>query len=128
MLSKPLTGNLGTPFPVHLLPLSFQLAAQPLICPGERELTITLPGIDGQNMTVWTDGSEVARFRQLQQVEEEAARLGLSGPAIVGNHDAIIKRLDMGAAVLNDLFRQGRADEAYALWDEGILGEGSARQ
>jgi hypothetical protein len=65
--------------------------------------------------------SEVANFRQQQAAEEESARLGLSGPAIVSNHEAIIARMEQGANTLFRLFRTGREQEAYALWNAGIL-------
>jgi hypothetical protein len=69
-------------------------------------------------------GSEVARFREQQQLEEESAQLGLFAPAAMASHQAIISRMEQGAETLIKLFEEGRADEAYALWDAGILGGG----
>jgi len=65
--------------------------------------------------------SEIAQFRQRQAAEEEAARLALSGPAITANHEAILARMERGAGTLFQLFQQGRSEEAYALWEAGIL-------
>ena len=66
--------------------------------------------------------SEVAQFRQEQELEEASASLGLYGSAAVSRHDAINVRMQQGAAVLLQLFEEGCDEEAYALWDEGILG------
>jgi len=66
--------------------------------------------------------SEVAKFREQQQLQEESAQLGLFGPAAMANHEAINARMTQGAVVLNRLFREGRDDEAYALWNAGIWG------
>jgi hypothetical protein len=66
--------------------------------------------------------SEVARFRQQQALEEESSYNGLYGTAIVASHDAIIARMEQGAGTLLQLFEEGRDDEAYDLWNAGILG------
>ena len=65
--------------------------------------------------------SEVARFRQQQAAEEEAARLGFSGLAGVASHESVIARMEQGGEYLLQLFKQGRDEEAYALWQGGIL-------
>ena len=65
--------------------------------------------------------SEIARFRQQQSAQEEAARLGLSGLAAVASHASIVARMEQGAEYLLQLFRLGRDEEAYALWQRGIL-------
>ena len=65
--------------------------------------------------------SEVARFRQQQAAEEEAARLGFSGLATVASHESIIARMEQGGEYLLQLFKEGRSEEAYALWQGGIL-------
>lgn len=65
--------------------------------------------------------SEIARFRQQQAAEEESARLGLSGPAAVASHESIIAHMEQDGEYLLQLFKQGRDEEAYALWQEGIL-------
>jgi hypothetical protein len=65
--------------------------------------------------------SEVALFRQQQAAEEEAAFLGLYGPAAVAQHDSILARMQQGATTLIRLFEEGRDKEAYALWNAGIL-------
>lgn len=65
--------------------------------------------------------SEIARFREQQEEEERARFLALYGPAIVGKHDAIIARMKDRCAVLLQLFEQDRDQEAYDLWESGIL-------
>jgi hypothetical protein len=69
--------------------------------------------------------SEIARFRQQQVAEEEAARLGLSGLAAVASHESIMARMEQDGEYLLQLFKQGRDEEAYALWQGGILGGSS---
>lgn len=66
--------------------------------------------------------SEVARFREQQSLEEEAAYNALYGLAQVGGHDAIIHRMEQGAGTLFGLFEAGEDEEAYKLWESGILG------
>ena len=65
--------------------------------------------------------SEIAQFQQRQAAEEESARLALGGPAITASHEAILARMEQGAGTLFQLFQQGRSEEAYALWEAGIL-------
>jgi hypothetical protein len=67
-------------------------------------------------MPVWAD-SEIARFREQQQLEEESALLALYGPAAVASHDAIIKRMEQDADPALKLFEEGRVEEAIALWE-----------
>jgi len=59
----------------------------------------------------------------MQQIEEEteASYLALYGPAAVAAHAAINVRMSQGAGTLNALFEEGRVDEAFALWNAGIL-------
>lgn len=122
--SQTVTGN-GTLFPAYLLPVPWQAAQPTLICPGGgRELPITLPGMSKQIMPIWAD-SEIARFRQQQQLEEESAQRALYSPAALANHQAIISRMQQGANTLIGLFEQGLDEEAYALWEAGILEGGS---
>jgi hypothetical protein len=65
--------------------------------------------------------SDIARFRRQQALEEQSARLALHGPAMTASHDAIIARMQQGAATLLHLFETGRDAEAYVLWNAGIL-------
>ena len=65
--------------------------------------------------------SEVATFRQQQALQEESARLAPYGPAIMANHEAIIARIEQGGEYLLQFFKQGRNEEAFALWNAGIL-------
>jgi len=62
-------------------------------------------------------GSEIAQFRERQQLEEESALLALFGPAAVANHAAINARIKQGNDEVAQLFLEGRDDEAYALWE-----------
>jgi hypothetical protein len=62
--------------------------------------------------------SDIAEFRRQQQLEEESARLGFSGPAAVASHEAINARMDQGAARLLQLIEDGATpEEIYARWD-----------
>src|SRR2546429_3956595 len=65
--------------------------------------------------------SEIAQFRQRQAAEEASAQLALGGLAITASHEAIRARMERGAGTLFQLFQQGRSEEAYALWEAGIL-------
>jgi hypothetical protein len=58
--------------------------------------------------------SEIARFREQQARQEEAARLGLSGPAVVSRHDFIEARAEQGAKCILQLIARGRYAEAEA--------------
>lgn len=59
--------------------------------------------------------SEIARFRQQQALEEQAAQLGLSGLAMVGMHAIIAARAEAGARRILQLAKEGRHEEAFAL-------------
>ncbi|MBV9689913.1 MAG: hypothetical protein JO202_09400 [Ktedonobacteraceae bacterium] len=66
------------------------------------------------------NNSEIARFRQQQALEEEAARLGLYGLAAGGaRHDFIIARMEQGAERMLRLIEAGRHQEAQALVESG---------
>lgn len=70
--------------------------------------------------------SEVALFREQQAQQEMAARLGLSGPAIMARHDFIEARAELGAQRILHLLAQGRYAEAEVqinLPDWGLAGE-----
>ena len=54
-------------------------------------------------------------------LEEEAAQRALFGTQVVASHDAIIARMQVGAKKIFDLFEAGKDEEAYALWNAGIL-------
>ena len=58
--------------------------------------------------------SEVAQFREHQAIQEAAAHLGLTAPAIVSRHDFIEARAARGAAQILQLFAQGKYAEAEA--------------
>jgi hypothetical protein len=59
--------------------------------------------------------SEVATFREQQELQEQAARQGLYGLAIVATHQAISARLERGAERILKLFHEGKEQEAIAL-------------
>ena len=59
--------------------------------------------------------SEVARFRQRQALEEEAARRGMYGFAQVGRHDAIMARMTRSGERILGLIAEGKHEEAQAL-------------
>jgi DNA-nicking Smr family endonuclease len=61
--------------------------------------------------------SDVAQFREQQARQEEAARVGLSGPAVVSRHDFIEARAERGAERILQLLAQGRYAEAEAQMD-----------
>ena len=65
--------------------------------------------------------SEIAKFRQQQAAEEESAELGLFGPAMMASHDFILAKIEQGGGYLLQLFQQGRHEEAFDLWNAGIL-------
>ena len=59
--------------------------------------------------------SEIARFREQQALEEEAARLALSGLAITARHDFITARMQRGGERILQLIEEGKHDEAQML-------------
>lgn len=59
--------------------------------------------------------SEIARFREQQALEEEAARLALSGYAITARHDFITARMQRGGERILQLIEQGKHEEALVL-------------
>ena len=61
--------------------------------------------------------SDVTYFREHQALCEAAARLGLSGPAIVSRHDFIEARAARGAARILQLLVQGKYAEAERQMD-----------
>ncbi|HLJ36264.1 MAG TPA: hypothetical protein VKU38_21580 [Ktedonobacteraceae bacterium] len=61
----------------------------------------------------------IARFRQQQALEEEAAQLGLYGTAMVASHAMITARMERGADYILRLIEIGKLDEAKRLMDEG---------
>ena len=68
--------------------------------------------------------SAVARFREQQALEEEAARLALSGFAITARHDFITVRMQRGGERILQLIEEGKHDEAQVLMDSEDWGVG----
>ncbi len=61
--------------------------------------------------------SEVARFRQNQALQEEAAKRGLAGYAVVSRHDFIEARMERGAERLLQLIKEGKHEEVKLLME-----------
>ncbi|MGH2482024.1 MAG: hypothetical protein ACRDHW_20435, partial [Ktedonobacteraceae bacterium] len=59
--------------------------------------------------------SHVASFREQQSLEEASARLGLTGPAMVAQHETINARATRGAERILQLVEQGKHTQALAL-------------
>ncbi len=59
--------------------------------------------------------SDVARLRRRIAMEEEAARRGLYGLAVVASHEMITARMERGAEHILRLITEGKQDEAVAL-------------
>ena len=74
-----------------------------------------------------TEKSEVARFRRQQALEEEAARLALSGLAITARHDFINARMQRGGERILQLIAEGRHEEAQALMNTDNWGVAVAK-
>ncbi|MGH2495438.1 MAG: hypothetical protein ACRDIV_12105 [Ktedonobacteraceae bacterium] len=78
--------------------------------------------------------SEIARFREQQALEEEAARLALSGLAITTRHDFITARMQRGGEHILRLIEQGKHEEAQVLMNsdnwgvEGATAKGKGRK
>ncbi|HEU0001083.1 MAG TPA: hypothetical protein VFQ36_09305 [Ktedonobacteraceae bacterium] len=70
--------------------------------------------------------SEITRFREQQALEEEAARLALSGYAITARHDFINARMQRGGERILRLIEQGKHEEAQALMNSENWGVGEA--
>ena len=75
-----------------------------------------------------TNPSEVAQFRQRQMLEEQAARLGLEGLAVVASHASITARMERMGRYIQQLTEQGKHEEVRAillnddLWTAGEKG------
>ncbi len=70
------------------------------------------------------NGSEIARFRQAQAEQEEAARLGLSGFASGFSRHAFIEaRMERAAEHILQLLADGKHEEAEVLMATRTLGD-----
>jgi hypothetical protein len=67
--------------------------------------------------------SEVARFREQQALQEQAAHLGLLGFAITARHDFIEARAQRGASRILQLIAEGKQAEALTLMNEPDWGQ-----
>ena len=56
--------------------------------------------------------SEVAQFREMQRLEEEAAQLGLTGPASVARHAIITAKMEREATLVLKKLAELPDDEA----------------
>jgi len=61
--------------------------------------------------------SEVARFREQQALQEEAAKRSIHGYAIVSSHDIIEARMEREAGKIVKLFQEGYITEALAIME-----------
>jgi uncharacterized protein YprB with RNaseH-like and TPR domain len=68
------------------------------------------------------NGSDIARLRRRIALEEEAARLGLTGLAIVASHEIITARMERGAERILQLIEEGKHAEAVALMNTETWG------
>lgn len=66
--------------------------------------------------------SDVARFRQKQALEEEAAQRGLTGLASVASHDYITARMQHSAEHLLKLLEEGKHTEVAQLMEQDMWG------
>ena len=66
-------------------------------------------------MDVTENQSEVARFRQRQESQEQAAYLALNGYAETARHAFIEKRMQLGGERILQLLQEGKQKEAQAL-------------
>ena len=66
--------------------------------------------------------SEIACLLQRIELEEEAARRGLYGFAVVASHEIITARMERGAERILRLITEGRHDEAVALMNTEMWG------
>jgi hypothetical protein len=66
--------------------------------------------------------STVARFREQQALQEEAARQALYGPAITASHAFITARMERASDRLLRLFQEGKHEEAITLMESPTWG------
>ncbi len=66
--------------------------------------------------------SDVARFRQQQELQEDAAKRGLYGPAVVANHESITARMQRGAEYLLQLIQEGKHEQVALLMETETWG------
>jgi hypothetical protein len=66
--------------------------------------------------------SEVARFRQEQALQEQAAQQGLYGVAVVASHASITARMERGAEYLLTLLAEGKHEEVALLMETPMWG------
>lgn len=66
--------------------------------------------------------SEIARFREQQTSEEEAAQLALTGYAITARHDFITARMQRGGERILQLIEQGKHEQALMLMNSDTWG------
>jgi len=59
--------------------------------------------------------SSVAEFRQQQALQEQAAKQGLAGLAIVASHASINTRMQQGAKRMLQMISEGKEQEVIAL-------------
>lgn len=60
-------------------------------------------------------GSQIARFREQQVLQEQSAQQGLDGLAMVSRHETIIARMEQGAQPILQLIQEGKKEEVITL-------------
>jgi len=73
--------------------------------------------------------SEIARFREEQALQAQAAQQGLTGVAAVASHAAITARMEREAERFLQLMREGKHDQVITLMERPAWGleEGTCR-
>ncbi len=66
--------------------------------------------------------SEIARFKQEQALQEQAAQQGLNGLAMVASHQFITARMERATERLLHLIHEGRHEEAISLMETPTWG------
>jgi hypothetical protein len=74
-----------------------------------------------------THKSDIAQFRQSQQLQEISAQRGMYGSAVVARHESITARMDRRAELLLKLIGEGKHKEVARLMETktwGVEGDG----
>jgi hypothetical protein len=71
--------------------------------------TLRVKDTEGAFLTM--PGSELARFRQEQAMQEQAAQQGLQGFAVVAPHKVITERMEQDASYLVQLIKDGKIEQ-----------------
>lgn len=61
--------------------------------------------------------SMIGQFREQQALQESSARLALHGMAVTASHEAITRRMELGAVRVLGLISEGKEKEAIQLME-----------